>query len=171
MTLTGTVAVLEKPEVSPKAAEERKTSTDSEHDSAIVVVENPILEDCLGLLVAKHCISGPFYKLSEVIHLRSRIISSLARDRDVVKIQLGLEPRHHYRAVDSFGNVIKAPSETPYRPCFISPEEYQGVVDQIHNRRVDLSYIVGLLVERVDGFSLDADKRLVLPRDYASLRL
>ena len=164
-------------------------------DGSITVIENPSLDGYVGLLLSKHFYEARFQwrDLIDVLYIRVDDKKRLRESREYgrVSIDKGFDNiPYNFVATDS-GVILPAKSTLPYEICFISPDEYDHFHDELQKgpwetqearglrrgRNVpetsNVEHVVEsmykLLAQKVSTFSLDNGK-LVLPRDYASLR-
>ena len=147
-------------------------------DSLITVIENPSLDLYIGILLAEHFRQDNLLtRLTNVEHIRFRYDPEVFRLQHykAVSVEKGFSQNMAYHFVRTdFGNVLPAGSTPPYRICPITAAQY----DEFHRSlksgkdiKTVLSAMYGVFAGKVPGFSLSKDGMLVLPRNYASLRV
>lgn len=149
----------------------------------ISVIENPRLENCLGLLFARHLDQAQWTDLRDVSYFRIEGEDNLKQDAQFQKIRLnrGLislrDPfSSYYYAITEDGKVLPNPSSIPYQVCPVEPATFtyyeNGIRDAAKNRALKfmMQSLYGFLMKTAKDFRL-ADEKLVLPPNYAELRL
>lgn len=162
------------PELQPVTREVRIGS--GTQDSSITVIENPLLEGYTGLLLSRYFFSRFQWRdLIDVQHIRAGDKNNLRelQHYNRVRIDKGFDRVLYNFVTTDTGLVLPAPNVLPYEVGFITPSEYDSFHDELRggkNVKDVLESMYRLLAQKIPTFSFDNGK-LVLPNDYASLRL
>ncbi len=144
-------------------------------DATIVMIENPLLDRLYGFLLVQHLrVNKLDMELLEAFHIRAteHAVRETTRYKEV-RISKGFDEGPYNFVVTDTEIVLPAGNRRSYEMCFISPEEYGSFLERLGKRR-DIENILKevyeLMAKKVELFSLMGG-RLVIPDDYASLRL
>jgi len=155
-------------------------------DSSITVIENPVYEGYLGLLLSRHTAKKEDrYLFTEVRRLRIDGKNLVMYD-SFATAELEREPDGRYnQVVLSNGVVMPPPNGMPYEVCFISNSDYDNFhngitpnnahdVNLLMRGRLNIEDVIDpmfrLLGQNVSNFSFE-DGQLSLPSNYSSLRV
>lgn len=180
----GHVAILDREESSPTQSTEPELEPvareigigSGTEDSSITVIENPLLVGYTGLILARRFHQRFQWRdLIDVQHVRADDKNNVNESKHYLRVRIDKGFGHvlyNFVATDT-GLILPAPNILPYEICFIPPSDYEHFHDGLRRGRNEKDVVEAmyrLLGQKVPTFSLE-NERLVLPRDYASLKL
>ncbi len=147
----------------------------------LTIIENPSLEHCIGILLAKHYDKFPLSRFRDIFYVRVEVDTGELKAKEKhaearIHTSEVMGFRYNFIAVDygkSTERAFQAGSVRPYCICHIPMNAYsQFVSDGVWEKyALDAVTSASMLAARISSIFSLKEEKIVMPEDYAAVRM